>query len=86
MLSVEAFQESETLEASAPVLRRPVGTVGGWVSSAGSLVVTFSAALAGERLPLRSLALTVKVYSVLGVRPVTVALVSVTVVASVPSL
>jgi hypothetical protein len=32
-LSVEAFQERETLVAVAPVFVRPVGVEGGWVSA-----------------------------------------------------
>lgn len=68
------------------MLRRPVGAVGGWVSSPALLVVTFNAALTGERVPFRSLALTVKVYSVFEVRPVRVAAVPVTVAARVAPL
>ncbi len=78
---MEASHASDTLADPVPVPRRFAGAVGGWVSSAGLPVVTLSAALAGDRLPLRSLVLTVNVYSVFGVRPVTVALVVVTVVA-----
>src|SRR5215204_6156870 len=73
MLSVEAFQASETLVDVTPVERRLPGAVGGWVSSCCGGVLTVTTLLASDTFGVASLANTVKSYSVFGVRPVAVA-------------
>jgi hypothetical protein len=86
-LSDDALHDSDTLDDVVPVTANPLGADGGVVSDDAGWVVAVTALLAAEVLPAASRALTVKVYEVEALSPVTVAVVAgglpVTVVASV---
>ncbi|GGQ74764.1 hypothetical protein GCM10010166_50880 [Couchioplanes caeruleus subsp. azureus] len=83
--SETGFQARVTATAPVAVARSPPGAGGAVVSAAGSRVVAVTAVELAETLPRESLARTVNVYAVRGVRPEIVAAGSVTVAAgSVP--
>lgn len=77
---MEAFHAKLTLDALVLVVRKLAGTEGAITSTTGASVVTLITLLAPEILPAASLAFTVNEYAVLGVKPLIVVLVPVTVV------